>query len=143
MTLTNILKRFNLLLAGERHSFDQAVPFLDSAIDDINAQLQSNYPAFSELPPGTTEYNFFPDRYIRSALVVGAAWYYFIADEEGIATAQQYGFDFERGLFLMVRDWHNMVPVEYQQTQITPLLEDYVLTHGERGVTVDVSIILP
>ena len=155
MTLQEIVNRVNKLLAGERHSFAQLVDYLDRTIDDINSQLNSTFPVFSELPDGKAEYDYFPDRYIRSVVTVGAAWYYFSTDEEGNQTAPQYMYDYERGMFTMSRDYHNLVPLEYQQGvhldeegniigyDSTGLYEPRSAIEGERGVTVDVNAIFP
>lgn len=60
------------------------------------------------------DYNYFPDRYIREVVCKGAAYKFYIMDEEGIATAEQYGYDYEKALFVMQRDYIEQVPVEYQ-----------------------------
>ena len=90
------------------------LPFLDNVLDDINAKLNSCYPVFSDLPEGATEYSFFPDNYIRSVVVPGAAWYYFVVDEEGISTASQFQMDYAKGLFEMQRDMLYNIPEEYE-----------------------------
>lgn len=155
MTLERITSLLNTMLAGERHTYNQLKPFLDKTIDDINAQLQAKFPVFSELPEGSLEFNLFPDRYIRSVVVPGAAWYYFTTDEEGISTASQYMFDYERCMALMVRDYINLVPLAYRADLIE--LEDGSFTRapstalypgeadrdGERGITVDAFNIFP
>jgi hypothetical protein len=143
MKLQEIVNSLNELLAGERHSYAQLKRFLDRTIDDINQQLNSTFPAFSEMPEGKAEYDYFPDRYIRSVVLQGAAWYYFTTDEEGNQTAPQYMMNYERALYYMLRDHFNSVPEEYQATDLTPLVENSTLVHGERGVSVDVRNILP
>lgn len=143
MQLTNITARLNEMLGGERHGYSKLVSHLDKTIDDINAKLNSTYPAFSELPAGASEYSYFPDRYIRSVVLPGAAWYYFTSDEEGIMTAQQYMDDYYRGLFYMLRDHFNYVPAEYQATELKALVFYGDLEDGERGITVDGTDILP
>ena len=60
------------------------------------------------------DYNYFPDRYLREVVCKGAAYKFYIMDEEGIATAEQYGYDYEKALFVMQRDYIEQVPVEYQ-----------------------------
>lgn len=143
MKLKDITLKVNELLAGERHSYAQIVNFLDRTIDDINSQLNSTFPAFSEIPEGKAEYDYFPDRYIRSVVCVGAAWYYFTTDEEGISTAPQYQYDYDRGLFIMLRDYFNDVPVEYQSTSLKALVMAKDVEDGESGVTVNGWAILP
>ena len=93
--------------------------FLDSTIDDINARLNSNFPAFSELydeenPLDNFNYNYFPDKYIREVVCKGAAYKFYIMDEEGIVNAEQYRYDYETALFLMQRDYIEQVPDEYR-----------------------------
>ena len=93
--------------------------FLDSTIDDINARLNSNFPAFSELydeenPLDNFNYNYFPDKYIREVVCKGAAYKVYIMDEEGIVNAEQYRYDYETALFLMQRDYIEQVPDEYR-----------------------------
>ena len=143
MLLNDIIRSVNTLLAGEREGYHQLIGHLDKTIDDINAQLNSTFPAFSELPEGKAEYDFFPDRYIRSVVCVGAAWYYFTTDEEGISTAPQYLMDYERGLFYMLRDYFNSLPEEYQETDLKALTFSSDLEAGESGVEIDGWTILP
>lgn len=143
MLLRDIVNRVNTLLAGERHSLMELTPFLDSAIDNINSQLNSTFPAFSELPQGKAEYDYFPDRYIRSVVCVGAAWYYYTTDEEGISSAPQYQYDYDRGLFNMLRDYFNLVPEQYQETGLRALVIEGDLEQGESGVSVSGWQILP
>lgn len=143
MDLKNITKHINTLLAGERHAYHQLEVYLDKAIDDINSQLNSTFPAFSEIPEGKAEYDYFPDRYIRSVVCVGAAWYYYTTDEEGISTAPQYQLEYDRGLFIMLRDYFNLVPPEYQALGLRALVMAQDLEDGESGVSVDGWSILP
>ena len=114
MQIKDIVSRINGKLAGELLTYSELKPHLDSVIDDINTQLNSKYPAFSELEATATEYTVFPDRFIRQVVIPGAAWYYYVADEEGTPTAQQYASDYQRGLNMMLRDMIYGVPVEYQ-----------------------------
>lgn len=119
MIIDSIVKNVNKYLAGEQLIYNQLEPFLDSVIDDINYVLSSIYPAFSDLSidpgfTGNTEYDYFPDTYIRSVVIIGAAYKFYIMDEEGIQTAERYGYDYEKGLFSMQRDYIDRVPEEYQ-----------------------------
>lgn len=141
MKLNLIVAQLNAALAGERHSFNQLVQYLDKTIDDINRQLGSTYPVFSEIT--TDEYTLFPDSYIRTVVIPGAAWYYFTADEEGISTAEQYAADYERGLFFMLRDHFNNVPAQYQVTDLKALVSAHDVESGESGVSVNGWNILP
>lgn len=119
MQLVTIVQKINGKLAGEMLTYDMLKDYLDEVIDDINAKLNSNYPVFSDFnstdyPTQYPDYNFFPDRFIRSVVVLGAAYKYFIMDEEGIQTAQQYGWDYKDNLFRMERDYSDQVPEIYQ-----------------------------
>lgn len=114
MQLKDITSNVNKCLAGELLTYSELKFYLDKTIDDINSQLNSKYPAFSELDTTATEYTAFPDRFIRQVVIPGAAWYYYVADEEGTPTAQQYASDYQRGLNLMLRDMLYGVPAEYQ-----------------------------
>lgn len=113
MQIKEIITHVNQCLAGELLSYGDLKFYLDKTIDDINSQLNSKYPAFSELEPLITEYTAFPDRFIRQVVIPGAAWYYYVADEEGSQTAIQYAMDYQRGLDLMLRDMLYGVPEEY------------------------------
>ena len=115
MLTQDIVTAINEHLAGEQYDYTRYEMFLDHAIDDINSQMNTRYPTFSELrvanrgvkPP---KYECFPDRYIRSCLIPGAAYYFYTADEEGIDTAPAYKELFFKGLFMMLRDY-----VEYDK----------------------------
>ena len=77
MKLSQINKQLNIALAGETITIQEMLPFLDYAIDAINEKLNANYPVFSDLDIHTdTDYNYFPDKYIRMAVIPGAAWRY-------------------------------------------------------------------
>ena len=114
MLIKDIVGRTNRLLDGEQISPDALKLHFDSTIDAINTKLNSMYPVFSELPVGTYEYTAFPDKYIRTVLCVGAAYHYYLMDEEGSPAAQAYGDMFANGLFLMLRDTLYNIPLEYQ-----------------------------
>ena len=114
MLLKEIVAGVNRYLAGELLSYRQLLPHLDKTIDAINARLSATYPVFSELPDGTLVYELFPNRHIREIVIPGAAYFYFITDEEGEETARTYGAMFQEGLFLMERDYLMSVPPEYQ-----------------------------
>lgn len=115
MELNKIVQRINELLAGEILSYGEMVPYLDSAIDDINSELGSTYPVFSELEADQAEYSFFPDRYVRSVVCYGAAYYFYQTDEEGGQPPPGYTQTYMNNLFLMKRDWIQYVPVQYEQ----------------------------
>ena len=143
MKKATIAHLVNEMLAGERHTYKHLKPYLDKTIDDINQKLNSKFPAFSEVDDTDPEYNYFPDRYIRSVVLPGAAWHYFVTDEEGMDSATQYKEIYQHNIFLMSRDYFNHVPEEYQETDFTGLPDARSIRDGERGVTVDGTSIHP
>lgn len=119
MNINNIVKGINDELAGELLTYNNLEPFLDQVIDDINTQLDSTFPVFSEFtfenyPEQYPNYNFFPEKYIRNVVIKGAAYKWFVVDEEGIPTAQQFQYNYTDNLFYMLRDYLESVPEEYQ-----------------------------
>lgn len=118
MTIDKIVTQVNRLLADEMYPYAYLEPFLDETIDDINERLSACFPAFSEVmadsPDEYPDYNYFPDNYIRKVVIKGAAYKFYITDEEGIDTAQRYGADYLEALFKMQRDYTSEVPDEYQ-----------------------------
>ena len=113
--ITNI----NKYLAGEMLRYEDLEPFLDRTIDDINSELNSCYPSISEFmddPEITAEANYelFPNRFIRSVVIPGAAYYFYQADEEGDQVAGSFGAMYREGLYKMQRDYLIKVPLEYQ-----------------------------
>lgn len=114
MNIARIADLINASLAGEMLTVKEITPYIDSVIDEINTLMNSTFPVASELPVGIVDYNYFPDRYIRSVVVPGAAWKFYVTDEEGAQTAMQYKDNYEQGKFYMLRDYSYCVPVEYQ-----------------------------
>lgn len=140
MLLRNLQRLINTKLAGEMLRYDEMIPYLDDVIDEINDLLDTNYPVFSEfnpinfpdyrkelyttVDPETGEeivdektkalvysnYDVFPDKYIRSVVVPGAAYKWFTVDEEGISTAPLFQQEYEQGKFKMLRDYVDFVP---------------------------------
>lgn len=144
MLLKDIQKLMNNTLAGETLTLNEMLQHLDFAIDEINDTLNSTYPTFSELiakEPEAKEYAFFPDRYIRRVVIPGAAWNFYVVDEEGLQTSVQYQIDFEKGKFIMQRDMLYKVPTQYQ----APDTQGFVVGDrandivGERGIEVDLD----
>jgi hypothetical protein len=122
MNLNLITDRVNQLLAGENLSYSELTIHLDTVIDDINHELNSTFPAFSEFTALThagqyPDYNFFPNNYLRSVVCLGAAYYFYLTDEEGSQVAIQYSYKYKDALFLMQRDYSNKVPLAYQATE--------------------------
>lgn len=118
MVISDVVKQFNVLLAGDNLPKREILPHLDYAIDRINETLNTVYPTFSEFIAETDNtdpnYNLFPNNYIRQVVLKGAAWHYYVTDEEGLQTAPQYQQDFENALFTMQRDMLYNIPEEYQ-----------------------------
>ena len=113
MLISNIVNGVNTKLAGETMTFNQLKLFLSETIDDINRELCATYPSFDDLTE-SDNYNYFPDKYIRSVVITGAAYKFYEIDEEGIVTATQYHYDFLDNLFYMKRDYSCSVPEQYQ-----------------------------
>ena len=136
MKILNIVSGVNTLLAGETLTLNQMRLFLDLTIDDINDNLSSKFPAFEGLTE-SDDYAYFPDNYIRSVLIKGAAYRFYVTDEEGSATAVQYKFDFLDALFVMKRDYSCKVPEEYQDLErgylVTPSDTAPYMKTGWRG----------
>ena len=113
MLISNIVNGVNTKLAGETMTFNQLKLFLSETIDEINRELCATYPSFDDLTE-SDNYNYFPDKYIRSVVITGAAYKFYETDEEGIVTATQYHYDFMDNLFYMKRDYCCSVPEQYQ-----------------------------
>lgn len=113
MTYKEVQHLVNTALAGEMLSFSELLPHLNYAIDEINANLNTIYPTF-EIKAGAHEYTAFADKYIRMVVIPGAAWHFYVNDEEGMQTAPQYQIEFQKGLFFMLRDSIYNTPLEYQ-----------------------------
>lgn len=65
-------------------------------------------------PKDRTVYDVIPDKYLRSVVALGAALYFYESDEEGEQIAMDYQRRYEEQLFYMVRDFHSLVPLEFQ-----------------------------
>lgn len=107
MKVTDIRKMFNDALAGDTLTVSEMLSHLDFAIDEINTTLDAAFPLISSLDytDPDAEYTAFPDKYIRSVVIPGAAWHFYVQDEEGIVTAEQYQRSFNTGKFYMLRDY--------------------------------------
>lgn len=118
MNINKILNKINGLLAGELLSYSELEVHMDAVIDDINSKLSSKFPAFSEFTsadyPQYPDYNLFPDRFIRSVVCLGAAYKFYLTDEEGALSAEAYNYAYKDNLFLMQRDYSEKVPEEYR-----------------------------
>ena len=122
MDINTLVKLTNQKLAGETLLYSQLEPYFDDVIDKINTELNAIFPTFSEhrernqTDSGIPAYTYFPDMYIRSVVVVGAAVGFYTVDEEGILTAQQMQVEYNTNLFMMKRDYSEQVPEKYKAT---------------------------
>ncbi len=118
MQLNDLVNLTNKHLAGEQFIYSELRNFFDSVVDEINHRLNSTFPSFSEFTqanyPQHPNYNFFPDKYIRSVVSVGAAFHFYIEDEEGAEGAVKYEEQYQKNLFYMERDYSVKVPEEFQ-----------------------------
>lgn len=118
MEIAKICNLINQSLAGEMLRQDELLLYMDKVIDDINNQLNSNYPTFSEYTaeffPDYPNYNVFPEKYIRSVVVPGAAYNFYKVDEEGNNTAPLFRQEYQINLFYMVRDMMESVPPRFR-----------------------------
>lgn len=149
MLYKDIVKNFNVLLAGDNLVLKDILPHLDFALDKVNEKLNTCYPTFTEYydPNGdykSDKYDLFENRFIRQVILPGAAWHYYVTDEEGLATSPQYEKDFENGLFVMQRDMLYNIPVEWQasneQGTVRAARDHWNL--GERGLVATDPILL-
>ena len=118
MHIQVLVNLINHKLADELLSQTQLLMHMASVIDDINAQLNSTFPTFSEVIQkegvNNPDYQYIPDKYLRSVVVVGAATKYYEIDEEGNITAQLFAQDYRQQLFYMLRDFSMSIPEEYR-----------------------------
>lgn len=139
MELQKIVNAINKRLAGELMIYSELEIHLDAIIDEINNRLNSNFPAFSEFNStdyaNYPDYNFFPDRYIRSVVIPGAAFKFYVTDEEGISTATKYEQEYLTNLFYMERDYLGQVPGKFQNANHEGLLISD--TTQDRGIWIN------
>lgn len=118
MKVSAIIQLVNAKLADEIIRESELLNYIDAVIDDINTRLDSIFPTVSDLINASGEadvdYNVFPDKYIRSVVVVGTAYKFYTTDEEGNMTAVQYGRDYTQALYYMERDYTFSVPELYR-----------------------------
>lgn len=118
MKIETIVHFVNDKLAGETLMYDQLLIHLDSVVDDINTALNACYPVFSEFTIANTDYpdyKYFPDKWIRKVVIPGAAYKFYVTDEEGLATATTYQYEYQDALFEMTRDFSHKVPPSFQE----------------------------
>ncbi len=146
----------NYIISEHLHPTDM-IGYMDSVIDDINEDLQAKFPIFSEWTNYCTVYNAanpdaiqldpndytaIPDIYLRKVVAPGAALKFYSNDEEGEQVASKYYIDYEKAKAMMIRDYINLVPTEFQNTDeggfITPDVD--VESRGMEIFNVDSSI---
>lgn len=134
MRINDIVRLINKKLADSTYNYYDLRPYMDEAIDAINEQLQSCYPAFSEIPENATNYNYFPDRYIRTVIVSGAAHFFYLADEEGINATPALTNQYLVNLTNMQRQFAPLVPMEYRDSTSIGVL-DFDNAPADSGVS--------
>jgi hypothetical protein len=110
-------------LADELISESEMLSYTDRVVDDINTRLNAKFPTFTEFKLANPsviaqdlDYNCFPDKYIRTVVIPGAAHKYYTTDEEGSYSSPKYEEDYNQGLFYMVRDYSFQIPEQYQES---------------------------
>lgn len=121
MKYNTIIGLISKKLADEIVSESEMLSYMDSVIDDINTRLDAKFPTFTEFKEDNAglnaellDYTAFPDKYIRTVVVPGAAFKYYTTDEEGGYSSPKYEEEYNSGLFYMVRDFSFSIPEEYQ-----------------------------
>ena len=139
MTLLDIKKGLNSLLAGEMLSMDMVKQHFNFAVDDVNSALNANLPVLDDVSDLTVAYTAIPDRYIRMCILPGAAHHYYMVDDEGTTPEQDFARQYEAGKFFMLRDWSCSIPEQYQVADnddgsfagtVESTYEDYKGTRG-------------
>lgn len=120
MQLNTLVNRTNAYLAGETLTLTQLAIHFDFVIREINIRLNAEYPTVSEFIDNHgsfsnyPDYNFFPERFIDQVIPIGAAYYFYLNDEEGADSAIKYGELYARHLFYFARDFIDLVPDAYR-----------------------------
>jgi hypothetical protein len=121
MLYNNIINLISKHLADELVSESEMLSYMDRVIDDINTQMNTIFPTFTEfkelngdIDATMLDYNVIPDKYIRSVVIPGAAYKYYTTDEEGSYAAPKYEEDYRTNLFYMERDFSFSVPEQYR-----------------------------
>jgi hypothetical protein len=128
MKITDIVLKINQNLAEEQLPISRIKDLVDDVIDDINSRLSSCFPSFTDFCDQHTvdgildtsaNYNFLPALYIRQVLCKGAAYKFYVKDEEGNIAAAMFSYNYDDWLFNIERDFLELVPAIYQNTDIT------------------------
>lgn len=137
MKTEDIIRDINIKLAGELLSTGQLIVFINASIDEVNTRLNTKFPI---LKVTDHEYTAIPDKYIRTVIIPGAAFKFYIMDEEGAAVSPKYEEDFLKGLFYMERDYLPMLPDEYVDDDI----QGHVRINGldDGGLVFDGSVFI-
>ena len=148
MLLTDIKNLTNSRLAGEQLTYSALLPYLDAVVDEINETLHAKFKTFTEVNPTgisgagfSTQYAEFPDKYIRTVVCIGAAYKWYIDDEEGIETAGSLGMQYKNNLFIMQRDYGPLVPEDKQQNNNSGFLRSAEETESINGINPDYKYI--
>lgn len=141
MLISKIVNGVNAKLAGELLSLSELQVWLDTVVDEINAKLNTKFPVFSELGDDVAEYTAIPDKYIRTVIIPGTAYYFYTTDEEGAMVAPEYKEAYYRNLFYMERDFMQFIPPEYLESDLQGTIDFSVEADGNiRGITVPTSV---
>jgi len=135
MQVSLLVSNINSLLAGEMLSQSDLLLHINEAIDDVNMQLSTSFPA---MEARQAVYDAIPDTYMRSVIALGSALHYYGMDEEGEFVAQNYQMRYQKNLFMMLRDYSIRIPKEYLQDEAGYLeMEDG--DGGSGGVSINAS----
>lgn len=133
MDINTLVKQINAQLAGEMLTWDELRPFINAVIDEVNTHLAAKFPV---LLSSDTEYTAIPEKFIRTVVIPGAAYKYYVMDEEGEQVASEFYARYYQALYHMLRDYGNFIPLEYQNDEAGYLEMEEFATTGQRGVIV-------
>lgn len=136
MNIRSIVRLINRKLAGDHVPDFVIISFMDEVIDEINRDMNTIFPTFTELYKKNAEgawegdYDAIPDTYLRTVVVYGAAAKWYSMDEEGIAPAEDFESKYREHKFYMVRDYVTQVPPEYEAVPTGHFNNDEDLRRG-------------
>ena len=145
MLISRIIQSINTQLDGELLGINDVCDIIDKSIDDINTRLNTRFPVLSDVLAEqgnrATEYTAIPDRYIRTVVIPGAVFKFYINDEEGAAVAPKHEEEYLKGLFYMERDYIALVPEQYQGLDTQGYLPDPMYDEDRKGgFSIDTSV---
>ena len=145
MLISRLIQNINNQLEDELLNINELCNVIDKAIDDINTRLNTKFPVLSDLLSDkdnpVTEYTAIPDKYIRTVVIPGAVFKFYINDEEGAAVAPKHEEEYLKGLFYMERDYIPHVPEQYQDNPEQGFLQaPQYANEREGGFTIDSSV---